>query len=137
MTEEEQSAQLPPSGELPAWKKTALETETPHELCIGDVVRARYGAVRRVRWDAMIYDQISRYELLHDMSGTYYDRGIAFISGEKIEPLWRAHRAPVEVWSSCNSCSALLGRMRTYTYEMRVASVVLICMFVPVGQPLF
>eukprot|EP00752_Nemacystus_decipiens_P017806 g15964.t1 len=27
--------------ELPAWKKTALQVETPNELCVGDVVRAR------------------------------------------------------------------------------------------------
>eukprot|EP00904_Undaria_pinnatifida_P013490 jgi/Undpi1/9271/HiC_scaffold_26.g11729.m1 len=39
-TPSEESPTLP-SRELPAWKKTALETETPHELCIGDVVRAR------------------------------------------------------------------------------------------------
>ena len=30
------------SAELPAWKKTAEEVETPNELCVGDVVRARY-----------------------------------------------------------------------------------------------
>lgn len=29
------------SSELPAWKKTAEEVETPNELCVGDVVRAR------------------------------------------------------------------------------------------------
>lgn len=31
------------SAELPAWKKTAEEVETPNELCVGDVVRARCG----------------------------------------------------------------------------------------------
>lgn len=41
ISEGENSALPLPSGELPAWKKNALETETPHELCIGDVVRAR------------------------------------------------------------------------------------------------